>query len=378
MEFKSGDIVCHVSRKDWGFGLILEVLALDKVSVKFSSRDKQILIKDPKRWLFLVNNNSISNCIICNEQCMETNLLSNGAKYHANCYKNIIAEYGEYELIIKNHLLETNILKNRKKSLHNKIVENNKKIKELEIKSKSNSYINLILTFLKIRIENACNVDKINKFKTEVSTACNEIIEIDKEIIELERKFVLELGYDCLDNNQYLLLLFKPPVKMKLKLLYDYWLSYPPDWEDRRDDLIEDSGGRCSFCGDTSFLHVHHIQPISQGGSHLPENLIVLCESCHSLQHGSKSFSYNEKSNKTDLMLKIDEITNAIKNTCFLSFHYRKYNGEKSVRKIKPMDIINVGGSICVKGYCYTRNAERIFAIKRMSRIKMIKANSSS
>jgi len=42
----------------------------------------------------------------------------------------------------------------------------------------------------------------------------------------------------------------------------------------------------CRFCGiDNGDLHLHHITPISDGGTHYPENLTTTCASCHRLIH---------------------------------------------------------------------------------------------
>jgi hypothetical protein len=52
------------------------------------------------------------------------------------------------------------------------------------------------------------------------------------------------------------------------------------------------TGGRCAFinergerCTEDRFLHLHHIVPLSQGGSDGPENLTCLCSSHHALVH---------------------------------------------------------------------------------------------
>lgn len=50
--------------------------------------------------------------------------------------------------------------------------------------------------------------------------------------------------------------------------------------------------GRCTFkdqngrrCENQTWLHVHHIQPVHQGGSNRPENLTTLCSAHHDLIH---------------------------------------------------------------------------------------------
>jgi len=70
---------------------------------------------------------------------------------------------------------------------------------------------------------------------------------------------------------------------LTLEHLHDYWLTSrnPPDWDLRRKQVLErfpDCQGEGPHSGP---LHVHHKIPISKGGNHRLENLIVLCEHCH-------------------------------------------------------------------------------------------------
>jgi hypothetical protein len=54
-----------------------------------------------------------------------------------------------------------------------------------------------------------------------------------------------------------------------------------------RNSLLEAKGARCSDCGDTVGLHLHHIIPKFRGGNDAPDNLLVLCSSCHHGKHHS-------------------------------------------------------------------------------------------
>jgi len=45
--------------------------------------------------------------------------------------------------------------------------------------------------------------------------------------------------------------------------------------------VLKESEFKCSVCGAKNFLELHHIQPISLGGENSPDNLIVLCPTCH-------------------------------------------------------------------------------------------------
>jgi len=56
--------------------------------------------------------------------------------------------------------------------------------------------------------------------------------------------------------------------------------EYPDDWSDRRKQVLERDGYECQECGSSDrTLHVHHVTPISEGGSHRLSNLETLCES---------------------------------------------------------------------------------------------------
>lgn len=65
--------------------------------------------------------------------------------------------------------------------------------------------------------------------------------------------------------------------------------DYPPDpeWEARRQAILERDGNTCQGCGDEgSPLQVHHIVPLGAGGTNAKSNLIALCEQCHGRVHG--------------------------------------------------------------------------------------------
>jgi len=48
--------------------------------------------------------------------------------------------------------------------------------------------------------------------------------------------------------------------------------------------IYQEAGSACSFCGErtVSALEVHHIEPRADGGENEPENLILVCSTCHS------------------------------------------------------------------------------------------------
>lgn len=64
--------------------------------------------------------------------------------------------------------------------------------------------------------------------------------------------------------------------------------GYPSNWEEISRSVRERDGYHCRYpgCGGTGLiLHVHHIIPLSQGGSNTLSNLVTLCEKHHIAKH---------------------------------------------------------------------------------------------
>lgn len=63
-----------------------------------------------------------------------------------------------------------------------------------------------------------------------------------------------------------------------------------PRWLRAREKALERDGHECQSCGegaDDNRLHVHHIEPIREGGAVFDlENLVTLCPACHGKEHG--------------------------------------------------------------------------------------------
>lgn len=68
-------------------------------------------------------------------------------------------------------------------------------------------------------------------------------------------------------------------------------MSYPDDWDQLAASIREQDEYTCRNCarqggphGDVQ-LEVHHVVPLSKGGSNRASNLITLCEDCHNAVH---------------------------------------------------------------------------------------------
>jgi 5-methylcytosine-specific restriction endonuclease McrA len=62
--------------------------------------------------------------------------------------------------------------------------------------------------------------------------------------------------------------------------------KHPDDWQLRREFVLKRDGHRCTKCGATSNLQVHHIVPRSRYVDHSASNLVTLCVRCHANENG--------------------------------------------------------------------------------------------
>ena len=56
-------------------------------------------------------------------------------------------------------------------------------------------------------------------------------------------------------------------------------------YEELRQRVLRRDGWRCQLCGSTTSLEVHHQQFRSHSGEDTEDNLITLCNDCHSTAH---------------------------------------------------------------------------------------------
>jgi hypothetical protein len=56
-------------------------------------------------------------------------------------------------------------------------------------------------------------------------------------------------------------------------------------WRKLRAAVLERDGNACRACGKTGRLIAHHVIYFDEGGPDSPENLITLCQSCHTEVH---------------------------------------------------------------------------------------------
>lgn len=169
-------------------------------------------------------------------------------------------------------------------------------------------------------------------------------------------------------------------MQLKLESLYDYWPETPPDWDVRREKVADRSGYHCQKCSSSRNVekHVHHKIPVSRGGNHRTENLEYLCLKCHKKEHQGRDVSVSDKVmtpvNRPVFSDRLDLIRHAIDKKLIISFNYEKFEGDRSTRSINPSELFQKKTTLCVRGFCYFRNEDRSFAIKRMNAVKIVEA----
>lgn len=265
-------------------------------------------------------------CKICKETVLEGIHLSDGGILHRSCLERIQSKYEEVKNEIYTQQSKLKLLKH-------------------EVKRREGLGFKLISIFL----------------RPEMLT-----VEIENQIPIIEKNITL------LFNHLSFLRATAAPI-------YDYLLSYPPDWEERKCQVIERDGERCHNCSQLKSLHLHHIKPLSKGGNNKITNLKLLCEHCHSKVHGGRYILGTFNNSKTAFSKRVSNIHFAINNCKRIKFAYIKPN-EKNYqhRIVKPYELINLdhhkneGSTLCVHGYCELRKDERTFALKRMKNLKIL------
>ncbi len=263
------------------------------------------------------------SCVICGRPALEDrNVLVNGTMYHGRCLARLVAS-------VETRVERVGQLESKKCSIQEEI-------------SKSRSLVPKLLLFF-----GAGNPPRAD--------ANQELRRVDAAISAIRARL--------------------ERLSLVLGRVYDYWPTYPPDWEERRQAKRSEQPF-CEACGRSMSLHVHHRVRVGNGGNHSRSNLAMLCESCHQDRHGGKPFLYGGEAAESHFSGRLALIRDAIQKRQCVHFSYTKYCGEKSVRTIRPtcLELVGRSQSLCVHGWCYLRNAERVFAIKRMRRVRAVDA----
>lgn len=66
-----------------------------------------------------------------------------------------------------------------------------------------------------------------------------------------------------------------------------------------RKKLFKELGRKCQICGFDGYLEIHHYIPVSEGGLTRADNLLILCEVCHSVLHGVNKKTFWDERRKS-------------------------------------------------------------------------------
>jgi hypothetical protein len=265
-------------------------------------------------------------CKFCNRNVLDGIYLSDGGMIHESCLDSI---HGEEEVT------------------RNEIIKQQDKMERLrsEIKRREGILFKITSVFSKPNVD----TDNIEKL---ISIADRNIAQLTNNLVSLQAR---------------------------VTSIYDYFLTYPPDWDNRRKEVVERDGEKCSKCWRFKHLHLHHISPLSEGGSNKISNLKLLCEGCHSQEHGGRDFSGEFSSSETAFSTRVANIRYAIVNGKRIKFGYKKPSDKSHIQRIvKPTELVNIDhhrdseSTLCVRGYCELRKAPRTFALKRMIGLRVM------
>jgi len=264
-------------------------------------------------------------CLICKKQCRDGQVLSDGTVYHLECYSNAqerVSALEQQSTSQKSELYQVQRQIDHEKSLGETI-------------------------------------------KRWFSSGKSRVPDLDKR--------ASELTIDSGNLNSEL-----ARCTELLSKLHDYWLTYPPDWEHRKSEIRMQSSGCANCLSGRGPLHVHHITPISRGGNHCRGNLVLLCERCHSDAHNGQVFDENHDHDIGAYGKRLISLEQAINTRRSVRFNYVRADGQKTTRTIDPTEFktvdwkVRAGNTLCVVGYCHLRKENRIFAIKRMSSVRIV------
>lgn len=308
-------------------------------------------------------------CPLCGERIFNDTtkvfILTNQRRVHEKCLKPLLKEfksknkpvgvlYNEYKKIL---FQEGNI---RKKKIYLEI-----QIEQLQQEfNKATSVIHKITSFF-----TGSGNRKANAIKEELlryKTAYNDII--NKIKLNSEQN---EETFKKLENA----ILKREPIYETLKPLFHYWPTYPPDWHERCDEILRKKA-RCKISGEHfGSLHVHHIKPLSLGGSNKISNLKVLCERHHLKEHKVSKFEDEGEEKETGIDIipnkvvfnkKISMLNKAIKHKEKIFMRYQNKYGERTKRTIEPFNIYKLYNRIYVEAYCHLRSENRTFRVSRI------------
>lgn len=82
-----------------------------------------------------------------------------------------------------------------------------------------------------------------------------------------------------------------------------------------RQEILSRDGHQCVNCGAQTSLEVHHVVPLSQGGTNKSTNLVTVCRSCHAGSHEQTVHVPNEEIEEKRWLPTINEVRKLARTT---------------------------------------------------------------
>jgi hypothetical protein len=131
-------------------------------------------------------------------------------------------------------------------------------------------------------------------------------------------------------------------------------------------------------CNNEELLTVHHIKPLSIGGSNQLPNLKTLCWGHHELIHGRKIYNtgrsfgdLNNYGKNYSLSPKIKTINEALERHHDVVIEYNDIKHIHTNRRITPRRLYIKNNKKYLEAFCHLRNAKRTFRVARMQTIQL-------
>ena len=170
-------------------------------------------------------------------------------------------------------------------------------------------------------------------------------------------------------------------LKSVLTAVYDHLPSWPPDWDERKRQVIRQNGSVCSRCEREKDVYLLHDIPVFEGGTNELDNLVLICAACHASMYreGDIFGTFTLNPSQSEFKDQVAEIQSAINNHQKILFNYKKPSDRKWIaRVVVPDRLLNIpnsrdsGETLCVEGFCELRQDTRVFALERMEGLEVI------
>lgn len=212
-------------------------------------------------------------CILCGGSTAPGLLLSDGAYLCKKCFEEVsLIQYPEkYERLRRQHLVSCEA-----RSLARDTLINRSAARKFEIIALLIVPLSLLLCFVHpsflVIMAVAFVASRV------LGKVHNQKVEQWDELYPLPKEPTLLHFHDPAAE-------LSPRDKTILRI-FNHWPGYPPFWGYLREVVLKRDNGRCQVTGCPSRLdlHIHHMTPISQGGAHVPNNLVSLCVFHHALE----------------------------------------------------------------------------------------------